>query len=625
MITPVQIFSVNKPLNTNNRNRNMIIPVFGTHSDGWQGAGSISADNYDRLSYISSAYKEVYTELDKKTPLGIENIEKVFCNANNLGNVTLYKGIFFRNINKNHDCISLKIPQLKKLNNYTKLVLYDKDKNIKEAFLIYSDRYVVKNYNKEEPNKIPEKCEFYTSKELEAFSIDKKLDKLLTEIDPLVLSLRKTVKARENMDLRPKEAFLPESYSTRIKKMAEIDEALCAFYATVSNKRATKLRTAFDTYLPANTAHSYTFKDLGDEDLKINYSQLNNPQHGRMSRIMVYDRQNQLINGYLIKDDKIVANFNPKNFAFIPPKLVFTDEKHFEENNYSKDFEKYLTLISEEMVKFYSHVTRPEVEKAVGIFNGAEHENIIQIKNLYKSIETAFDDCNSKEVFEIKNSYQDLEQIAGKRGFTFVNAEDNSKITIYEMKTRQHPDLLKITYTSPQGEEKVYMIADGEKLVSNYNPQYTVIPEKLLFFNEDEIEEQGISEYLKMASERLGMFTEHVNVSVSSLNDKKAVLKQRREELRQRKEEAAQKRELRAQGLLPKAARGPRIRTVKVLSEEQIKERNTKRFNKFSKQCVEDFKQAINSAPDNPDMFSAVLNEIKTKVLDFIENMQAGS
>ena len=612
MIIPISLLPVfrSEKIKNSNRIKNNI-PTFGTQKDNWYGAGSISQDSCEKLSYIAHAYNELYSSLDKKTPQGIKNIEDEF------GNLTLYRGILFKNIDNKNCNISIKIPQLKRLNRFTKIALSDKSKGKNESFLIYNNRYVVKNYDCTNQNKIPEKCEFYTNEELNQLGINKKIDEIINKVDPQILRLRKIVKSKENLDLKPIEVTLQQSSANKISEISQLDGELSEFFNSIPHTKATKLRNTYKNYVSVNNAHSFTFKNLGASNLKINFTNLNNNQHGLLSRIMVFDEKENPIDGFLIKDNKIVQNFNPKNFAIIPPKLIFVNENEYNTPKYSKNLNEYIDLIHSEMKAFYAQVTSPEIELEDLIFSGEERKKIQSIQNSYRHIMNSFENHNSKQIFDIKSAYPDLEQVAGKRGFTFIDKKTNDKITIYQMQTKNFPDLLKITHTNPSEKEKCYLIYNGEKLVSNYNPAYTVVQEKLTFFKPDEFDLEELSKSLSLAASCLNDFDSHVQQTITDLNNKK-IKKQ------QEKAIIAEKRKLLAEQV--KQQQHNEIQKTQpkenIISETQIEKLKAKKYRQFTKTCLEEFKQVISIAPENLQAFNQKMLEIQSKVNEYINQMQ---
>jgi len=594
-IPSLQFFNINRT-NFNTPSNKRI--HFTANKDSWQGAGAIDKDNRERLSCIVYAYQELYQILNKKTAQGKENIEQDF------GSLTINNGITFRNINNANETIQITIPTHKNLDNLTKFIVYDKNKNIKDGYLIYGNSYIVKNYNPQVPDEIPAKYEFYSSQELKQQNLDEKITQILDDVDPLILRLRKIVNNSSNTDI--KEEVLSGQYSDALNNMQEIDDKLSTYFKTIPHTKVTRLRSSYTSYVPNNTAHSYTFKNLGSDKLTLTYANVNSSQYGKVSRILVYDKEGNTQDGFLIKDNLIVKNYNPQYPAVFPPKPIFVDKNEFSQKRFSIDFSNYLYLLNKEMTNFYTEITKVPDVKQDGIFSDTDKQNLSEIKGLYSSITKNLDSFYPKEIFDIKNAYPNLEQIAGKRGFTFTDLKDGNKsVTIYRMAVKKHDDLLKLSITDEKNQEKVFLIC-GNKLVKNYNPAYTAIPEILTFYNEDDMPD--ISEYLNIAKEQLCNFNSHVEKSANELNIKKAEYKRQKEESRAQKELRRQQKQESTQ---TKALRG-RPKTEK--TPEQLAQIQARHYTAFVNQCTKEFKQILLNAPNNIDEFNQSLQELQAKI-----------
>lgn len=553
--------------------------------------GRLSDDNVSALDSISYAYKLISGELEQKSEKGIKLIEDE-------AGVTLYKGIIFKNVGAEKSTVTVVMPQKMKQGDVLKLVVKNKNKDPKSYYIIDS-RMV----------SLSKDCsKTLTSEELKAKNINEELEKIVSEIDPMMLKLRKVVMSRTGKDLRPPDGLLPYDVSSDLNVIGVCSENADKKFLENTLSEKQYLSRNFDRYVPSKVPRFHTFQNLGPEHLTITYGNISSGLHNGLSKLTIQDKNGRLADIYLIKDDKkIVSNFNPDYPNCIPEKLTFYDE--FSINKRSKNLEKYTELLRDVFLDFEHYIQKqklpvPETVKD-GYINKSDFDKLTNIFVAYNVINAEFSKLSQPKITELKTTYEGLDCSAGKRGLTFVDAgKKGQNISYYKMQC-SHPNLIRIIVNDTQtGNAKYFLIQNG-KIVKNYNPNYpNTIPKTLLFYNEDEIKSNNISEYVETLDFCMTDFKNHVNKKIQEKREAKAA------ELQKKREAQAVKDKIKA-GLLPKPMKPPRSKKEKDNSNIILKT--------FMKEKTAEFKSALEKAQINLDDFDIAIQKIQRQVREFFE------
>lgn len=553
--------------------------------------GRLSEDNVDALTSINYAYKIISSELEKKSDKGIKIIEDE-------AGVTLYKGIIFKNVGAEKSMVTLVMPQKTKQGDVLKIVVKNKNKDPKSYYIINS-RMV--SLNKD--------CsEILTDDELKEQYIDAEISKIVSEIDPMILKLRKVVISREGKDLRPPDGLLSYDIYSDLNIITDCCESVDKKFSQNTLSEKQYLARNFNRYVPSKVQLFHTFQNLGPKRLTITYGPISSGLHEGLSKLTVLNSDGKLNDIYLIKDNKkLVSNFNPHYPNCIPEKLTYYDE--FSIDKHCENLDKYTELLKDVFMDFESFILKqklpePEAPKD-GLLNKTDLTKLTNIFVAYSVINNEFSKLSQPKITEIKTSYGALDCSAGKRGLTFVDAgKKGQNISYYKMQCLQ-PNIIRIIVADTEsGKAKHFLIQNG-KIVKNYNPAYpNVIPKTLLFYNEDEIKSKNISEYVETLEECMTDFKNHVNRRVQEQRDAKAA------ELQKKREAQAIKEKIKS-GLIPKPTKPSKPKKEKDNSKLILKN--------FMKDRTADFKSALEKAKLNLDDFDAALRDIQKQVREFFE------
>lgn len=554
-------------------------------------SGRLSGDNVDALSSINYAYKIISSEIEKKTDNGIKIIEDE-------AGVTLYKGIIFKNVGADKSTVTVVMPQKMKQGDVLKLVVKNKNKEPKSYYIIDSRMVSLKK----------DCSEILTSGELKDRHIDDEIGKIVSEIDPMFLKLRKVVLSREGKDLRPPDGLLSYDTCSDLNIITDCCENVDKKFSQNSLSEKQYLAGDFNRYVPSKVQLFHTFKNLGPERLTVTYGTISSGLHQGLSKLAVFNSNGDVRDMYLIKDNKkLVSNFNPDYPNCIPEKLTYYDE--FAIDKHSKNLDKYTELLKDVFMDFESYILKqklpePEAQKD-GLINKADFTKLTNILVAYSVINNEFLKISQPQITEIKTSYGALDCSAGKRGLTFVDAgKKGQNISYYKMQCL-HPNLVRIIVTDTESGNAKYFLIQNGKIVKNYNPSYpNVIPKTLLFYNEDEIKSKNISEYAETLEKCMTDFKNYVNQRLQEKREAKAA------ELQKKREAQAIKEKIKT-GLIPKPVKPPKPKKVKDNSKIILKN--------FMKDRTADFKSALEKAQLNLDDFDAALSDIQKQVREFFE------
>lgn len=564
---------------------------FNNRNDSYSFKGSeglIERENMRDLESLARAYKEIFEVLDLKTDEGIKKIEK------DIEGLKLWKGITFCNVGKEKNTVYLNIPRSKKAGGIMKIVVSSEDSKNSKSWLIKDFSKVVKNSSLKSDN-----YEFYSQDEIEKYGINKDLKSLIEDIDPMLLKLRIAVQKRNGQDLKPCAAVLPDDMSAKLRNIKFLNSEIDSILDTKSRKTVIKLKDEFGDYngITGQTAHM--FKNVGPDKLKIVCSSVQNANHGEMMRLLAFNRDDEIVAGFLFKDfDKIVSNYNPKYIAVIPEKLNFVNINEIEDEKYSKELPELLSFAETKLKSFKTFLlTPPPSPKNTGFLNSSDMFLVTSILSDFAEVSKQFDSLSPMQVFKIKDSYPNLEIAAGKRSFTFKIQNSGSlakKISVLPVQNKYNTNLTKMTVSYENGQpEEIFLLKDNNKVVKNYNPHHpNVIPEVLKFYDEDEIKTLELSEHLRELSSEMSSFRNYV---FEQTNPETKAVKINVE----------------------RKVREPKKLRVQKTDYDKL---NKKAFKLLVKNCTEDFNSAIKLLNEKPEEFKEVMDSIQKRVDEYLFN-----
>ena len=546
----------------------------------------------EELSYIESSYKQIKDILDKKTGAGVKKL------VSESGQFNTTDGLTFKNIGEYKNSVSVDVGSFKNLSGTVRITEKDRDGKLIQGWLLDNYR-VVKNYNPYTPNSFPAKAEYYTTDELKDLQINNKILKLVREIDPILLNVRKLVLSQKDTDLQPVAGCISDENLSALANIRLLNSQALDICTNIPHSTLYKLNTKFPHYKPVSGQTLLNFQGLGEDNLQILYSEVDSKKFGLLQRLMVYDENGEVVTGYLIKDNNIVSNFNPSTPSILPEKLFFVDENEIKNKHYKDNLERDLKLYESALRSYIKHIT-PDNSPAK--LSGEYKSLMDSIRLSYETIEKLFSEESSVKVNKLKTAYDDYVNMAGKRGYTFKNtAEENGTINIMRCKNKNCDNLIKITFMDKNGEIKDSLLVQNDMVVSNYNPLYpTIIPPVLKFYNKEELYNLHALEYLQPLNERLNDFAEYIkerktlSIKRKNINDEKNTTECETKKVKADNEEK---------------------------SADVISNYNKKAYNALVIDCKKKFKDAIDNMYNDKESFFAALEEIKKQTEEFFSNI----
>ena len=534
----------------------------------------LSRDTMEVVSSISNAYKDILKKISEKTPEGMEIIQKEYKDFKST------RSLMFHNCGENKTSIQVRVPDGQDGQDFIKIVV-KKGSNFSQGKVVL-DSYTIKDFDRivedNDKNHV-----FVFPQNIKYANFDKpfelKLQKVLDDLDCAMLKFRKFLAKYDGQYLKPE---LFTFSDTNLKRLVNIDSLYNKtdeLLKGLSNNLSLKLKKEFGDYRLQATQSAHVLQNIGENKNQIAYKKLQHPEHGILTRIMVYDKNDEIIDGFLIKEKQglVVSNFNPKNFSIIPPKLLYHDKSSIQEilpklelyiSGYEKKLEEFNKFISQ---KLYRRSLAPVIGKLSGDL-GVDME---RIDNTYRQISEKLDSMATSIALRQKKSYPKWNGVAGQRGFAF-KISDDEKISIFKMKNTKGYNLTRLCF-SKNGEEKFFLI-NQDMVVKNFNPKYpTVIPPELKYYSDTELEELGLEPFLKKAADELLEFQKYLDHSD-----------------------------------LEKKAKN---KTIKV--EKSIPLSATTKYKKLMKECNEKLTQAMKNAENDMQGFNDTLKEIQSKIAGF--------
>lgn len=560
-------------------------------SDSFAFTGSydrLGRDTIDVVSSISNAYKEILKKISEKTPEGMEIIQKEYKDFKST------RSLMFHNCGENKTSIQVRVPDGKDGRDFIKIVV-KKGSNFAQGRVVL-DSYTIKDFDRivedNDKNHV-----FVFPQNIKYANFDKpfeiKLQKVLDDLDCAMLKFRKFLAKYDGKYLKSE---LFTFSDTNLKRLANIDslynktdELLKGLY----NKLSLKIKKEFGDYKLQAAQSAHVLQNVGENKNQIVYKKLQHPEHGELTRIMVYDKNDEIIDGFLLKEDQglIVSNFNLKNFSIIPPKLLYHDKSSVQE--ILPKLELYISGYEKKLEEFNKFISQKLYERSLGPVIGKLSEDLCvdmeRIDSAYKQISDKFVMINSDLVSKIKTSYPKWNGVAGQRGFTF-KVSDNEQVSILKMKNAKRNNLTRLCF-SKNGEDKFFLI-NQDMVVKNFNPKYpTIIPPELKYYSDIELEELGLGPFLKKAADALVDFKTHIDTPAP-----KTSIKVKEINLTEPKKVTKNEENVK---LKPK-----------VISK-------TKEYEQLMKECNEKLTLAMKNAENDLQGFNNVIQEIQSKIAGF--------
>lgn len=553
----------------------------------------LSRDTIEVVSSISNAYKDILKKISEKTPEGREIIQKEYKDFKST------RSLMFHNCGENKTSIQVRVPDGQDGRDFIKIVV-SKGSNFAQRKVVL-DSYTIKDFDRivEDNDK---NYVYVFPQNIKYTNFDKpfelKLQKVLDDLDCAMLKFRKFLAKYDGQYLKPELFTFGYTSIKRLENINSLYNKTDELLKGLSNNLSLKLKKEFEDYKLQLAQPVHILKNIGENKNQIAYKKLQHPEHGELTRIMVYDKNDEIIDGFLFKEDQglIVSNFNPKNFSIIPPKLLYHDKSSVKE--ILPKFEQYLSDYEKKLGEFNKFISQKLYERSlapvIGKLSGDLGVDMTKIDSIYQQISEKFASISAPTVSKIKTSYPKWNGVAGQRGFTF-KVSDNEQVSILKMKNAKRNNLTRLCF-SKNGEDKFFLI-NQDMVVKNFNPKYpTIIPPELKYYSDLELEELGLEPFLKKAADELQEFKTHIETPTPKMKNKVKEIKLTEPKKVTKKEE-----------------------NVKLKAEVISK---TQEYEQLMKECNEKLTLAMENAENDMQGFNNTLQEIKSKIAAFFSKTE---
>lgn len=546
----------------------------------------LSRDTMYSVSSISQAYDDIIKKLSEKTSEGIDFIEKEYKDFKS------GRGLAFHNCGDKKRSILVRVPDGKDGRDFIKIVVRKGNSFTDERIVL--DSFTIKNYNQlvDDKNKNtvyifpqnPQILEFEKQTE-------EHLCEVLNDLDFAMLKFRKFLNKMDGQFQKPK------LFSFDIRQLQQLENIDLLYSKTdqklreIPHKLALTVKKEYGDYKLQAKQPTNILTNIGEGQNQIIYKKFEHPEHGTLVRLMVYDKDDNIVDGYLIKNGKyLVSNFNPKNFSIIPPKLLYYDQNSVK--TILPKLEKYLTDYENKLEDFKKFITIKLYNKAltptIGEFDEQGMNIVRQINELYDGLLEKFSKMQPLAVSHLKTEYPKWEAAAGQRGFIFKTAE-NEKIAIFKMNSSKDNNIIRFCITK-DGKDKYYLIHHG-MVIKNYNTKYkNVLPPVLKYYTDTELENLDIMPVMKQAAEELQEFKNYTETPKIKNTPPQKI----------------------------KTEKPPKAERIKQVKEKPLAESNE--YKNLMKECIKNLRQAMKNAETNMQDFNDTMKEIQNKVEKFFIN-----
>lgn len=540
------------------------------------------------ISSIANAYNDILAKISEKSPEGLELIEKQYKNFKS------GRGFTFHNCGDNNKSILVRVPDGQDGRQIIKVVVrkgssFLDERVVLDSFTIKNSKHIIEDNNKNTVFVFPD------SENVLEFDkpVEDNLKNILDDLDIAMLKFRQFLKKLDGMYLKPNTFSFSYRTSKKLENIESLYGRIDETLKSVSHKTSLKIKRDFQDYKLQGKQPTHILRNVGDENNQIVYRQFDNPEHGKLTRIMVLDKNDEVVDGFLIKDNQLVSNFNSKNFSIIPPKLLFYDEVSVQK--VLPRFEKLTSDYEQKLTDFDKYIADFLYQKAISPVNGVLDENTysqMQIVNdLYKSITEKFTTINASAISDLKTAYPKWNASSGQRGFIF-KISDNGKISILKMGKSEDNDITRICLSN-EGRDQ-YILINNDMVVKNFNPKYpTMLPTNLKYYSDDELKGLELEPIIKKAAEEMQEFQKYIEKPKSVIKAEK-----------------------------PKIIDSSALIESKSKKEKTVKEKvrprsSSKEYKSLMQECNNMLTAAMKNAENDMQGFNDILKEIQSKVASF--------
>lgn len=549
--------------------------------------GILKKDTRFLVEDILHAYKDILSKLELKTEKGLEILSQKY------KDIRIGDTLGFYNCGEDRDTIIISIGKMNKNKNLTYISRReghrgDKEGNLKESFMLEGKEKLVKNFDKEYSKHFPAEREYFTQEEIDSIGCEEQLYKLLQDLDSSMLKFRKFLELNMNDNLKLPDGRIPYQSIMDIrqafKTCSEIDE----ISKNIKRLKLYDLNRGFKNYYSVTGLDSYVFKDLGEEQVTINLSQVRREGED-LKRLSVYDKEGKPIKVFLIEnEEKFISNLRNNTPNFLPEKYLYADTKEVEEK-FTPEFNKYLKLYMDKLSEYKkyleTYVKNEEDRKKVGTFGTEMYYVLKDSVELLKNAKATLRKFDSRKASVIKQEVGALDKNFKEQGIWFNDKEQGKTVQLLPVNNKRQTGLCRITIMDNETKERqLFLIKDYTYLVKNYNPKIPEnIPPKLFYASIAEVEDVNLLHCCRFIKTKLEELNAYADYEFERRN-------------------------------MPKPKKEKVVRPRQVSPERGQKQ--------ILKDCKKQFKEALNNLDSGLESFNATMQNIQEKIAELLKNKQ---
>ena len=619
-------FMLVSPINTQQYNNIYTISNFRSTINIPKNAGRLKSRTVRNVDSVLNAYRDIASKLECKTSEGIKFIQE------NFANIEIGEGLLFHNCGEDKTSILIRVAESLKNIGLTRIIERQSssswgNKIVKNSFLLEHNEKLVKTDGRDNHLSYPKERNYYTEEEISDLNLDENLNKVLENLDSAMLTFRIFLAKNADKHTKLPTGKLPYSTCSLIKKLENLIQETNTLLKDLPAKVSLDARHLFDGYKMVTGSPSHVFENVGSENVKIKFYPINSQLGSNLNRLSVYDETDKLLHTFVISNDgKMVKNLTPNFDTALPQTLVYADEAELLNEKFKPAFEKYLNLYYEKFISFNKHIkeycdTRLKKMKSEPLELSQKEQYLLnEIQKTLIDIQQKLKTFDSNTSANIKKSINGLFAPPGRKGLTFDDSENNRRIFILPLKTRNHSGLVRFTITNSDSNEQSFLIKDNKYIVKNYNPKYPqVIPPNLIYAKQIDTE-IDLNESLNFLYNNAVMYKEILEKEIGNrtisrqekIKEKelnKSKLKSEKQEIKNKAPELKEENELKVQ-LQKKKDETRQLRIQQKIKTTQEKEKKKLLLKTCSEQLTE-LKRNINNSNER---FIELALELRNKL-----------
>ena len=250
--------------------------------------------------------------------------------------------------------MTLTRPNLSEHSDMAKLVVYNADGSIRNAFLIKDNNKLVANFNDKYINYIPEKLIYTDAQKLDSPEnlplLNTYLKMYRTKLEDFKMFVAKAI---YDKSYKAPDGIFSGKEAKHITNIIEQYNEITEFFSTLTPAKVNTIKSNFPELYISAGKRGFTFQNF-ENNKSITVLQMASKNEPNLLRITIGGENSAQM--YLIKyGQKVVKNYNPEYPQMVPPVLKFYDEDEIKELELAKPLEfvdsmltKFKTFVQEE-------------------------------------------------------------------------------------------------------------------------------------------------------------------------------------------------------------------------------------------------------------------------------------